>query len=266
MVKETDQAALDRGLATIRKNYANSVKKGRFSASSDGQADVARISPTLSYDGFGEVDMVVEAVFEGMALKKQIFGELDKVIKPGAILATNTSTLDIDEIASATSRPQWVIGTHFFSPANVMRLLEIVRGKATFQRSDRDLDGARQEAGQSWRAGGQLPRLRRQSNVRPLSPRGAVPGGGGRDRRKRSIRRCTISAWPWGRSPPATWRGSTWAGASEKSTEKSAIPASGSRFWKTACARWDATAKRPARGGTSTTKTGGRRTIRKWIK
>jgi 3-hydroxyacyl-CoA dehydrogenase len=75
--------------------------------------------------------MVVEAVFEGMALKKQIFGELDKVMKPGAILATNTSTLNIDEIASATLRPEWVIGTHFFSPANVMRLLEIVRGKAS---------------------------------------------------------------------------------------------------------------------------------------
>src|SRR5580693_7360305 len=130
LLKETDQAALDRGLATIRKNYANSVKKGRFSQE-EMDKRVARIAPTLSYDGFGEVDMVVEAVFEGMALKKQIFGELDKVMKPGAILATNTSTLNIDEIASATSRPEWVIGTHFFSPANVMRLLEIVRGKAS---------------------------------------------------------------------------------------------------------------------------------------
>jgi 3-hydroxyacyl-CoA dehydrogenase len=130
LLKETDQAALDRGLATIRKNYANSVKKGRFSQE-EMDKRVARIAPTLSYDGFGEVDMVVEAVFEGMALKKQIFGELDKVMKPGAILATNTSTLNIDEIASATLRPEWVIGTHFFSPANVMRLLEIVRGKAS---------------------------------------------------------------------------------------------------------------------------------------
>jgi 3-hydroxyacyl-CoA dehydrogenase len=130
LLKETEQAALDRGLATIQKNYANSVKKGRFTQQQMDER-VARITPTLSYDGFGEVDMVVEAVFEGMALKKQIFGELDKVIKPGAILASNTSTLNIDEIASATSRPQMVIGTHFFSPANVMRLLEIVRGKAT---------------------------------------------------------------------------------------------------------------------------------------
>jgi 3-hydroxyacyl-CoA dehydrogenase len=130
LLKETDQAALDRGLATIRKNYANSVKKGRFSEE-EMDKRMARIQPTLSYDSFSGADMIVEAVFEGMALKKQIFGELDKVAKPGAILASNTSTLNIDEIASATSRPEWVIGTHFFSPANVMRLLEIVRGKAT---------------------------------------------------------------------------------------------------------------------------------------
>ncbi len=130
LLKETDQAALDRGLATIQKNYANSVKKGRFTQQVMDER-LARIHPTLTYDGFGEVDMVVEAVFEGMALKKQIFGDLDKVIRQGAILASNTSTLNVDEIASATTRPQMVIGTHFFSPANVMRLLELVRGKAT---------------------------------------------------------------------------------------------------------------------------------------
>ena len=130
LLKETDQAALDRGLATIKKNYANSVKKGRFTQQVMDER-LARIKPTLSYDGFGEVDMVVEAVFEGMALKKHVFGELDRVVRQGAILASNTSTLNVDEIASATTRPQWVVGTHFFSPANVMRLLEIVRGKAS---------------------------------------------------------------------------------------------------------------------------------------
>jgi 3-hydroxyacyl-CoA dehydrogenase len=130
LLREVDQAALDRGLATIQQNYANSVKRGRFSQQFVDER-LKLIRPTLGYDGFAAADMVVEAVFEGMALKKQVFGELDRVCKPGAILATNTSTLNIDEIASATSRPQCVIGTHFFSPANVMRLLEIVRGKAT---------------------------------------------------------------------------------------------------------------------------------------
>ena len=130
LLKEADQEALDRGLATIQKNYANSVKRGRFTQAFVDER-LALIKPTLSYDEFAGVDMVIEAVFEGMALKKQVFGELDRVCKPGAILASNTSTLDIDQIASTTARPEAVIGTHFFSPANVMRLLEIVRGKAT---------------------------------------------------------------------------------------------------------------------------------------
>jgi 3-hydroxyacyl-CoA dehydrogenase len=130
ILKETTQEALDRGVATIRKNYENSVKKGRFSREVMDQR-IALITPQLSYDGFEDADIVVEAVFEGMDLKKQIFGELDKICKQGAVLASNTSTLNIDEIASATSRPEFVIGHHFFSPANVMRLLEIVRGKAT---------------------------------------------------------------------------------------------------------------------------------------
>ena len=130
VLKEADQAALDRGLANIRKNYAGSVSRGRFTQEFVDER-VKLIRPTLGYDGFAEADIVVEAVFEGMELKKQVFGELDRVCKPGAILASNTSTLNIDEIAAATSRPEFVVGTHFFSPANVMRLLEIVRGKRT---------------------------------------------------------------------------------------------------------------------------------------
>jgi 3-hydroxyacyl-CoA dehydrogenase len=130
LIKETDQAALDKGMNTIRKNYDTSVKRGRFTQQFVDER-LKLITPTLSYDGFGKADMVIEAVFEGMALKKQVFGELDKVGKPGAILASNTSTLNVDEIAGATRRPESVIGTHFFSPANVMRLLEIVRGKAS---------------------------------------------------------------------------------------------------------------------------------------
>ncbi len=130
LLKETEQTALDRGIATIQKNYANSVKRGRFTQQFVDER-LALLKPTLSYDGFSDVDMVIEAVFEGMALKKEVFSELEKICRPGAILASNTSTLSIDEIAAATSRPEAVIGTHFFSPANVMRLLEIVRGKAT---------------------------------------------------------------------------------------------------------------------------------------
>jgi 3-hydroxyacyl-CoA dehydrogenase len=130
LLKEADQAALDRGLATIKSNYANSVKRGRFTEQAADER-LKRITPTLSYDDFAKVDLVIEAVFEGMALKKEVFKELDRVCKPGTILASNTSTLSIDEIAAVTSRPEFVIGTHFFSPANVMRLLEIVRGKAT---------------------------------------------------------------------------------------------------------------------------------------
>jgi 3-hydroxyacyl-CoA dehydrogenase len=128
LLKDLDQAALDVGMGKIRKNYAGSVQRGRFTqALVDERLEL--ITPVLSYDAFSEVDMVVEAVFEGMALKKIVFADLDRACRPGTILASNTSTLNIDEIASATARPESVIGTHFFSPANVMRLLEIVRGK-----------------------------------------------------------------------------------------------------------------------------------------
>ncbi|MAL99063.1 3-hydroxyacyl-CoA dehydrogenase NAD-binding domain-containing protein [Hydrocarboniclastica marina] len=127
---EVKQEAIDRGLAVIRRNYENSAKKGRITTAQV-EERMALIQPTLSYDDFADVDLVIEAVFEDMGIKKQIFGTLDKVCKPGAILASNTSTLDIDEIAESTSRPQDVVGMHFFSPANVMKLLENVRGAKT---------------------------------------------------------------------------------------------------------------------------------------
>jgi 3-hydroxyacyl-CoA dehydrogenase len=130
LLKETTQSALDRGLETIRRNYESSVKKGRIDAAQAGQR-LALITPTLTYDAFHEADISVEAVFEEMALKQHVFRDLDQAMRPGAILATNTSTLDVDEIAAATSRPEFVVGAHFFSPANVMRLLEVVRGKET---------------------------------------------------------------------------------------------------------------------------------------
>jgi 3-hydroxyacyl-CoA dehydrogenase len=128
LLKDVDKAALDAGMSRIRKNYSLSVQSGRFTQAFVDE-HLQLITPVLSYDAFAEVDMVVEAVFEGMALKKTVFADLDRTCRRGAILASNTSTLNIDEIAGATSRPEAVIGTHFFSPANVMRLLEIVRGK-----------------------------------------------------------------------------------------------------------------------------------------
>ena len=127
---EATQEALDKGLATIRKNYESSLKKGKLTQDKLDQR-LALIKPTLSYDDFRAVDLVIEAVFESMEVKEKVFTTLDEVCKPGAILASNTSALNLDAIAAFTQRPQDVIGLHFFSPANVMRLLEIVRGAKT---------------------------------------------------------------------------------------------------------------------------------------
>jgi 3-hydroxyacyl-CoA dehydrogenase len=127
---EMKQEALDRGLATIRRNYENSMKKGKLTAEQV-EARMALITPTLSYDGLRDVDLVIEAVFEDMGVKETVFKTLDDVVQPGAILASNTSYLNIDRIAAFTKRPQDVLGLHFFSPANVMRLLEVVRGAKT---------------------------------------------------------------------------------------------------------------------------------------
>jgi len=127
---ETQQEFLDRGMGIIESNYATSVKRGRFTQA---QADgfLANFSGTTDYADIAEADMVIEAVFENMDVKKEVFAKLDAVCKADCVLATNTSYLDVDEIAAATSRPQQVIGAHFFSPANVMKLLEVVRAKKT---------------------------------------------------------------------------------------------------------------------------------------
>ncbi|SFF56753.1 3-hydroxyacyl-CoA dehydrogenase [Fontimonas thermophila] len=129
-VLEIKAEALERGLATIRKNYESQVKKGKLGADALA-ARMALIQPTLDYAHIRDADIVIEAVFEDMDVKKAVFEKLDAVMKPGAILATNTSTLDVNRIAAFTTRPEDVVGTHFFSPANVMRLLEIVRGEKT---------------------------------------------------------------------------------------------------------------------------------------
>jgi len=129
-IVETAQEALDRGVGVIRKNYENSAKRGRFTTEKV-EAMMGILTPTLSLDDLKECDLVIEAIYENMEVKKELFGKLDKIVKPGAILASNTSYLNVDEIASATDRPQDVLGMHFFSPANVMKLLEVVRGAKT---------------------------------------------------------------------------------------------------------------------------------------
>ena len=179
-VVEVAQDALDRGLAVVRKNYAATVEKGRLS-----QADMDKrmglITGSLDRDVVREADIVIEAVFEEMGVKKEVFAALDKIAKPGAVLASNTSTLDIDQIASATSRPGDVIGTHFFSPANVMRLLELVRGAKTSKETIATSAELARRHRQGLGAGRQLRRLYRQSHDPPVSPRGGVPRGRGRD-------------------------------------------------------------------------------------
>ena len=129
-ILETSQEFLDKGLAVVRGNYERSAKKGRFTAEQVEQR-MGLLTPTLDYADIGDVDLVIEAVFENMEIKKDVFAKLDAATKPECILASNTSTLDVNAIASVTKRPEKVIGTHFFSPANVMRLLEIVRGEKT---------------------------------------------------------------------------------------------------------------------------------------
>jgi 3-hydroxyacyl-CoA dehydrogenase len=127
---ETKQEALDRGIATIRKNYENTAKKGRLTTA-DVEKRMALLKGSLALEDLADVDLVIEAIFENMDVKKEVFGKLDNIVRPGAILASNTSALDLNEIASATKRPEAVIGLHFFSPANVMKLLEVVRGAKT---------------------------------------------------------------------------------------------------------------------------------------
>ncbi len=129
-ILETKQEALDRGVATIQKNYEERVKKGKLKEDKAAQR-MALLSTTMSYDDISQADLVIEAVFEDMGVKEAVFKQLDAVMKPGAILASNTSTLDLNKIAHFTQRPQDVVGLHFFSPANVMKLLEVVRGKDT---------------------------------------------------------------------------------------------------------------------------------------
>jgi 3-hydroxyacyl-CoA dehydrogenase len=177
---EMKQEALDKGVGIMRKNYEAQVKKGKLKQDKLDER-MGLLSTTLKYDDLKDADLVIEAVFEDMAVKEQVFKTLDEVMKPGAILASNTSTLDLDKIASFTKRPQDVIGMHFFSPANVMKLLEVVRGKKTAKdvlatvmqlgKEDQEDDGRL----------GRHRRLHRQPHDRAVLAPGRLPAGGGRD-------------------------------------------------------------------------------------
>jgi 3-hydroxyacyl-CoA dehydrogenase len=129
-IVEMGQEALDRGTGVMRKNYEASAARGKLTADQVGQA-MGLLEPTLDFDRLGECDLIIEAVYENMDVKKEIFTRLDSLAKPGAILASNTSYLNVDEIAATTRRPEDVLGMHFFSPANIMKLLEVVRGAKT---------------------------------------------------------------------------------------------------------------------------------------
>lgn len=129
-IVETRGDALERGLATVRRNYENSARKGKLTMQ-EVEERMTRLHGSLDLGDLADCDLIIEAVYEDMTLKRQIFSRLDRVARTGAILATNTSGLDVDEIAAATSRPEWVIGLHFFSPANVTKLVEIVRARRT---------------------------------------------------------------------------------------------------------------------------------------
>ena len=156
IVKETSQEALDRGMATIRKNYAGTVKNGQLPQAAMDQR-MALITPQLTYDGFDQADIIVEAVFEGMALKKQVFAEIDAIAKTGCILASNTSYLDIDEIASATKRPEMVLGHHYLQPGERHAAAGDRARQSHQQRSAGHLHGAGQAAEQGGRTGRELP-------------------------------------------------------------------------------------------------------------
>ena len=179
---ETSKDALERGVSIMRKNYENTARKGRMTMD-EVEARMGRLTPTLDFGALAEADLVIEAVYENMDLKKSIFERLDGVAKPGAILASNTSYLNIDEIAAKTKRAQDVIGMHFFSPANVMRLLEIVRGEKTSKTCARHRRRARPQDRQGRRHGRRLPRLRRQ----PDAGRAPARGGQAHPRRRDAL-------------------------------------------------------------------------------
>ena len=247
---EMKQEALDKGTGVMRKNYEAQVKKGKLKQDKLDER-MGLLSTTLKYDDLKDADLVIEAVFEDMGVKEQVFKTLDEVMKPGAILASNTSTLDVNKIASFTKRPQDVVGMHFFSPANVMKLLEVVRGEKTGEGRARHGDGARQEDQEDLRRLRRHRRLHRQPDDRAVLAPGRLPARRRRHAGSRSTRRWRSSAWRWGRFAWATSPATTSAGTSG-SAAMSRSPTSATRRPPTCSARWAASDRRPAPAGTTT--------------
>jgi 3-hydroxyacyl-CoA dehydrogenase len=240
------------GLATIRMNYAGTVSRGRLKQE-EMDRRMSLITPSLDLSAARDADIVIEAVFERMDVKQDIFRKLDAIAKPGAILASNTSTLDVDQIAAVTKRPQDVIGTHFFSPANVMRLLEVVRGKQT----GKDVLATTMKLGKAIKKvpvvsgvcdgfiGNRMIEKYGQQSLF-LIDEGLLAAAGRRSGAE-------MGASRWGRSPWATWRGSTSAGRSASAATSSGRTSS-TRRSPTRSPSAAASARRPARGGTCTSR------------
>ena len=196
-ILEMKQEALDRGTGVMGKNYEGNVKRGRISEE-QAKAAMDRLSTTLDYADLSDCDLVIEAVFEDMNVKKKVFGQLDEHVKEGAILASNTSYLNVDEIAQATKRPGYVLGMHFFSPANVMKLLEVVRGAENAEGRARHGDGAVEEDRQGRGCRRRLRRLHRQPYAQPPPAGGEQDDHGGREAlgHRPRIRRVRLSHGP----------------------------------------------------------------------
>ena len=257
-IMDVTPEALDRGMQRIRDNYATSVRRGSL-AEDEMQRRLARIEPVAGYDDITDCDLVIEAVFEEMDVKKPVFAKLDEVMKPGALLFSNTSALDVDQLATMTRRPQDVAGTHFFSPANVMKLLEVVRGKASSPQTlaDGDADGPpdRQAVGD----GRQHRWFRRQPFARAVQhrdgdpARGRLPAraggqGDGGFRLSDGAVRGGRSCRPRCRLPPA-------AGAAPRPNPN--YPQAADR--RSSGGDWGAMARRPAPAGTATRRATARR-------
>ena len=253
--------ALTRGFSTIQRSYQSSVDRGRLTAAAAAER-FARIRSVSGYEGCASADLVIEAVYENMTIKKEVFGEIGRRARPGAILASNTSTLDIDQLGAVSGVPESVVGLHFFSPAHVMRLVEIVRGVAT---GEGVVAAALQFAKRLSKVGvvvrnapgfvGNRIMFPYMYEAQFLVEEGASP---------EQVDRCSrTSAWRWASSRSTTWAGSTSRGASARSCASSRARMGASPSSPTCWSSWAVWVRRSARAGTATETIASRSRIRR---